>query len=194
MVKSRGPKKSKEEQKLIKIKRLQSQLDDLQRMSDYKKKRCYLAGCNKKEIRSLCKWIHRAWYDNLNVDDETRKRLKNPLQTKEGKRLISVLADQDNEDLALKRRLLLHRDCVRKLFPVLFKYLVPSVRNILTETMQGLGKNDNDDDDEGSQSCPNVKKVTVGKSRFDKKPKKPRKTQKKKKKKKIEDEQMSTDD
>ena len=195
---------------MTKIKRLQSQLDDLQRMSDYKKKRCYLAGCNKKEIRSLCKWIHRAWYDNLNVDDETRKRLKNPLQTKEGKRLISVLADQDNEDLALKRRLLLHRDCVRKLFPVLFKYLVPSVRNILTETIQGMGKTGNDEcDDEGSQSCPNVKKVTVGKSRLDKTPKKSRKTQNKKanKKKKakqkkekvnlmtpIEDEQMSLDD
>lgn len=201
MTKSRRSKKSKEEQKLIKIKRLQSQLDDLKRMSDCKKKRCYIAGCNKKEIRSLCKWIHRAWYDNLNVDDATRQRLKNPLQTREGKRLVSVLADQDNEDLALKRRLLLHRDCVRKLFPVLFKYLVPSVRNILTETIQTMEKNDNDDDDDdnndkgGSQSFPNKDNV---KSRFDKKPKKkkPRKTQNKKVNLMTsnEEQQMSIDD
>ena len=132
--------RNKKANNTIKIQRLQKQLDNLQQMNDCKHKRCYLAGCSDKEIKSLCQWIHRAWYDDLNVDDATRKRLKNPLKSKTGKRLVSVLADQTDSDIDLKRRLLLHRDATKKLFPVLFKYLIPSVRNILADTIDELEK------------------------------------------------------
>ena len=141
---------AEKEKKRFKIERLQRQLDDLKQMSDSKSKRCYLAGCSNEKIKSLCKWIDRAWYDNLNVDDATHKRLKNPLKTASGKRLVSVLADPKINDISVKRRLLLHRDCTKKLFPILFKYLIPSVRNILTETIQEM--------EEGSDlNYPNIK-------------------------------------
>ena len=68
--------RTKKEKNTIKVQCLQKQLDNLQQMNDCKYKHCYLAGCNDKWIKSLCQWIHRVWYDNLNVDDATCKTLK----------------------------------------------------------------------------------------------------------------------
>ena len=55
---------------------IQKQLDDLEEIARSRSRRCYFATCEDEKVKSLCQWLHRVFYEKIDVDLKTRKQLK----------------------------------------------------------------------------------------------------------------------
>lgn len=113
---------------------VKKQLNDLQEISRTRSRRCYFATCEDEKIKSLCQWLHKVFYEKINIDSKTRKQLPATLSNNDVKKVIRLLTPSEN-DITFKRHVLMHKDCIDNLYPFLFKYLVPSLRKQLKRTL-----------------------------------------------------------
>ena len=118
---------------------IQKQLDDLEEIARSRSRRCYFATCEDEKIKSLCQWLHRVFYEKIEVDSKTRKQLAATISNRQAKQAIRVLTPSEN-DLVRKRVILMHKDCITNLYPFLFKYLVPGLRKKLKKTLMEIEK------------------------------------------------------
>ena len=118
---------------------IKKQLDDLEEISRSRSRRCYFATCEDEKIKSLCHWLHRVFYEKIEVDSKTRKQLAATISNRQAKQAIRVLTPSEN-DLVRKRVILMHKDCITNLYPFLFKYLVPGLRKKLKKTLMEIEK------------------------------------------------------
>ena len=118
---------------------IQKQLDDLEEIARSRSRRCYFATCEDEKVKSLCQWLHRVFYEKIDVDSKTRKQLAATISNRQAKQAIRVLTPSEN-DLVRKRVILMHKDCITNLYPFLFKYLVPGLRKKLKKTLMEIEK------------------------------------------------------
>ena len=118
---------------------IQKQLDDLEEIARSRSRRCYFATCEDEKVKSLCQWLHRVFYEKIEVDSKTRKQLAATISNRQAKQAIRVLTPSEN-DLVRKRVILMHKDCITNLYPFLFKYLVPGLRKKLKKTLMEIEK------------------------------------------------------
>ena len=131
-----GPKKN---QKKCSKDNIKKQLADLEEISRCRSRRCYFATCEDEKIKSLCQWLHRVFYEKIEVDSKTRKQLAATISNRQAKQAIRVLTPSEN-DLVRKRVILMHKDCITNLYPFLFKYLVPGLRKKLKKILMEIEK------------------------------------------------------
>ena len=129
----------KKNQKKCSKDNIKKQLDDLEEISRSRSRRCYFATCEDEKIKSLCQWLHRVFYEKIEVDSKTRKQLAATISNRQAKQAIRVLTPSEN-DLVRKRVILMHKDCITNLYPFLFKYLVPGLRKKLKKTLMEIEK------------------------------------------------------
>ena len=130
---------AKKNQKKCSKDNIKKQLDDLEEISRSRSRRCYFATCEDEKIKSLCQWLHRVFYEKIEVDSKTRKQLAATISNRQAKQAIRVLTPSEN-DLVRKRVILMHKDCITNLYPFLFKYLVPGLRKKLKKTLMEIEK------------------------------------------------------
>ena len=118
---------------------IQKQLDDLEEIARSRSRRCYFATCEDEKVKSLCQWLHRVFYEKIDVDSKTRKQLSATISNRQVKQAIRLLTPNEN-DLVFKREILMHKDCISNLYPFLFKYLVPGLRKKLKKTLMEIEK------------------------------------------------------
>ena len=129
----------KKNQKKCSKDNIKKQLADLEEISRSRSRRCYFATCEDEKIKSLCQWLHRVFYEKIEVDSKTRKQLAATISNRQAKQAIRVLTPSEN-DLVRKRVILMHKDCITNLYPFLFKYLVPGLRKKLKKTLMEIEK------------------------------------------------------
>ena len=131
--------RKKNQKKSCSKENIKKQIDDLEEISRSRSRRCYFATCEDEKLKSLCQWLHRVFYEKIDVDSKTRKQLPATLCNRQVKQAIRLLTQSEN-DLVFKRQVLMHRDCITHLYPFLFKYLVPGLRKKLKKTLMEIEK------------------------------------------------------
>lgn len=113
---------------------IRKQLNDLEEVARSRSRRCYFATCEDEKVKSLCQWLHRVFYEKIDVDSKTKKHIPATLSNKEVNNAIRYLTQSEN-DVIFKRKVLMHNDCINNLYPFLFKHLVPGLRKKLKRTL-----------------------------------------------------------
>ena len=149
MKRMEGKKKCKKKDKSCPKDNIRKQLNDLEEVSRSRSRRCYFATCEDEKVKSLCQWLHRVFYEKIDVDSKTKKHLPATLSNKEVNNAIRYLTQSEN-DVHFKREILMHNDCINNLYPFLFKYLVPGLRKKLKRTLIEM--------DNVKKNQPNLKK------------------------------------
>ena len=134
MMEKKEKKKFKNKTKSCPKDNVQNQLRDLEEVSRSRSRRMYFATCEDEKVRSLCQWLNKVFYEQIELDSKTKHQLPATLSNKELVVAIRVLC-QDENDVRSKREMLMHRQCMDNLYPLLFKYLLPSLRKKLKKIL-----------------------------------------------------------
>ena len=52
---------------------IRKQLNDLEEVARSRSRRCYFATCEDEKVKSLCQWLHRVFYEKIDIDSKTKK-------------------------------------------------------------------------------------------------------------------------
>ena len=86
---------------------VKKQLNDLEEISRSRSRRCFFATCEDEKVKSICQWLHKVFYEKINIDTKTRKQLPATLSNKDVKKVIRLLTPSEN-DISFKCPLCAH--------------------------------------------------------------------------------------